>query len=194
MSGLRLGKSRRTGGAELQPVERHRSVAQAEAVVEKHAERDDQRAAVGERRLGAEETPQRRDNAAERAAQRHDAGERMNAMRRVAQQPVALARRFRDEAEFAGFQIFEAAVDKPRRRRARAGAPVGLVDDQAIDALQREIAEHAGAVDPAADHQHVRCGVAPQPGQRFVACRVGGLRHAERPLRQTGRSASTSSR
>jgi len=76
-------------------------------------------------------------------------------MRRVPQKQVALQSRLRDEAKLSSFEVFEAAVDKARGRRARPRPEVRLVDDEAIDALLAKVAEQSGAIDAGANDQDV---------------------------------------
>lgn len=97
-------------------------------------------------------------------------------MRRVLEQEVALKRRLRNQSELTRFQIFQAAVNEPRWCSARAGTKIGLVDDQAIDTLYREVAEQAGAVDARPDDQNVDIVLAEI---REALLQIGG--HAHRP-------------
>ncbi|KAG1273807.1 hypothetical protein G6F64_015273 [Rhizopus arrhizus] len=69
-------------------------------------------------------------------------------------------------------------MDHPRRRTAGAGRKVALVDDQAVHALQRQIAEHAHAIDAGA-HDHRREMPARQRGRTRIG--QGWRRHGARP-------------
>ena len=54
-------------------------------------------------------------------------------------------------------------MDHARRLRARARHEVGLVDEQAVDALERELAEQPAAVHPAPQDQDGDPGLVPEP-------------------------------
>ena len=84
----------------------------------------------------------------------------LHQMWRVAQKQVPLQRRLRDEAEFAGLEVLQPAVDQPRRCCARARPEIALVHDQAGQALFAQIAEQARPVDPRPEDQHVHIHVA----------------------------------
>ena len=50
-------------------------------------------------------------------------------------------------------------MDHARRRRAAGAAEVAALDEQHPHALQRQLAEHADAVDAAADDERLHLGV-----------------------------------
>ncbi len=62
-------------------------------------------------------------------------------MRRVSQQPVSLPEGLTHQPELRIFQIAEAAVNDTRHGGAGSGAKVGLVDQQGVDPLQRQLTE-----------------------------------------------------
>jgi len=185
--------------ADSDAMRRSHAAACAEQIVQDHPQFDDEESAIGEARAAAEDALNRREDATEITADRNGAGKGVDIVRRVLQKQIALMDRFRDQAELARLQIFEAAMDQPRRGRARAGAPVALVDEQAVDALQREVAEHAGPIDPPADDENLGARIVLQLRERGFATGARSLgahvespraRPALWPALQTGRKAS----
>ncbi len=90
-------------------------------------------------------------------------------MCRVAQQPVALARRLGNEAEFAVLQIAQPAMRHAGGGAAGARAAIFPIDDQAAHALQGKVAERGAAVDAAADDQYIHVGGLAEMGETFIA-------------------------
>ena len=82
-------------------------------IIQRQPHRDDRKAPVIQRRVDPQEPRGGTDDAAEIRPHRHDAGQSGDIMRRGLQQHVALGRGFADQPEFAGFQIFQAAVHQP---------------------------------------------------------------------------------
>ena len=72
---------------------------------------------------------------------------------------------FAHESNLAVLEIAQAAVDHARRRRAAGAAEVAALDQQHVDALQRQLAEDADAVDAAADDQRLHLGVRLELGE-----------------------------
>src|SRR5580704_8030017 len=185
-AGVVIGGNRNDGGidarkrapdaaANLDAMERRHAAPDAEEIVKDHAQFDDEESAISQIRVAAEEAANRRQNAAEIAADRDDARKGVHVVWRVLQKQIAFMDRFRYQAELARLQIFQAAVDQPRRGRARCSAPVALVDQQAVHALKREVAEHAGAIDPPANDENLSTRIALQLLERGFAIRVRGL-------------------
>ena len=73
-------------------------------------------------------------------------------MGRVGQQAVALPQGFAHQAELAVLQIPEPAVDHARGIGGRAGGEIGLVQQEAVDAVQGQLAKKSDAVDAAAEN------------------------------------------
>ena len=154
-----VGKTRARRGAELQAVARQHAAAAAEEIEQLHAEPGDDDAAIPQFGLTAEEAEDRRRNAAEPRTDRQHGLDGLDVVRRVAQQQVPLEGGLRHQPKFAGLEIFDAAMDEPRRRGAGAGAEVVAIDEEAADPLQRQIAKDAGAIDATAENDDVvACG------------------------------------
>lgn len=83
-------------------------------------------------------------------------------MRSDSEQPVALHDRFLDQAEFAVFEVADAAVDHVGGGAAGSLAVVAAFHEGNVNALQREVTESSYAVDAAAYHQHLCMRTAPQ--------------------------------
>ena len=113
---------------------------------------------TGEFRLVAQSTLERNlllRNAPEPRKDRDHRGQRAHQVGGIAQQQVAFQRGLRDQPQFAGFQVFDAAVDQARRRGGCAAAEIALVGDHAADALFAQVAEQPCTVDPRAQDQNV---------------------------------------
>ena len=94
-------------------------------------------------------------------------------MRRIGQQPVPLLQRFPHQLEFAIFQIAQPAMHHPRQCSARPRAIIVALDQQHVDALQRQLPEHADAVDAAADHQYLGLRTSCEPVENLFAIHSG---------------------
>ena len=79
-------------------------------------------------------------------------------MRRRAQQHFAFAQRLAHQAEFAVFEIAQAAMNELRRRRRGAGGEIVLLDQNDAEAAAGGVARDAGAVDAAADDGEIEVG------------------------------------
>lgn len=77
-------------------------------------------------------------------------------MRRVFQQAIALARRFRHELEFTIFEVAQTAMRHARRGSARALAEIRAVDEECGHAIQRELPHDRHAIDSTANDQDVK--------------------------------------
>jgi hypothetical protein len=64
--------------------------------------------------------------------------------------------RLAHEAELAVLEVAQPAVDHARRGRGGASGKIRLVHEQRVDAVERELAQEAGAIDAAAEDEHVR--------------------------------------
>ena len=71
------------------------------------------------------------------------------------EQDAALPVGLQHQAEVAGLQVAQAAVDQAAGARAGAGAEVVLLHQHRPESPHRRVAGHAGAGDAAADHQEV---------------------------------------
>ncbi|NRP87027.1 hypothetical protein GFPCMMHI_02947 [Ensifer adhaerens] len=142
-----------------EPVARHHSVARTEEIVERKPDLDEDGAAAsgsgGRARQRAKGCPY----AARPGEDRHECRQRFDAMRRVLQEQIALERRLRDQPEFAGFQIFQAAVNEARWRSTRSRAEIGFIDDEAVHALGAKVAKQPRAIDSSAEDDDVDISV-----------------------------------
>ena len=150
-------------------------------VVEHQADLDRQRAAAGRTARQAEEADRPVHHSGEQRVDRDRGRQRPYHMRRVGQQRVALAQRFPHQLELAVFQVAQPAMDHARRRGAAARAEVVALDQQHAQALQRQFAVHADAVDAAAHDDDVERAVAAHPVQVLLS--LFGHRSAVRRLR-----------
>ncbi len=94
-------------------VARHDPGFGAVEVVEREADLDEDGAAAARGGGGAGEGAQRCADALGPGEDRDQRRQGLDAVRRVAEQEVALEGRLGDEAEFAGLEVFQAAVDQP---------------------------------------------------------------------------------
>ncbi len=94
-------------------------------------------------------------------------------MRRVAKEPVALDKRFPHQAEFAVFEIAQSAMNHARQRGAGAGTEIVFLDEHDIDALQRQLAKHAEAVDAAAEDADVHLRALAEPVKNLFSVHDG---------------------
>ena len=132
---------------------RHWRVAAHEEIIEDQADLDDQRAAFGGFVQQAHEFQRCVEQSGEPAVDRDRCGQRLGQMRGIAQQAVALVKGFPHQAEFAIFQVTDAAVQHVRGGHTGSGAEVFFVHQQHINALQRQIAKSADAVDASPDDE-----------------------------------------
>ena len=86
---------------------------------------------------------------------RQDEFEAVDQVRRRLQQPLALVKRLRDQAEIVIFEIAQAAVNQLGRFRRRLTGEIALVDEQHRQAKQRRLARDRAAVDAAADDEEI---------------------------------------
>jgi len=85
----------------------------------------------------------------------HDEVQRVDKVRRVAQQQATLVQRLAHESDVALLQVAEAAVDE---LRASAGSPLGeiaLLHQRCLQPARRCVHRHAQAGRAAADDEHV---------------------------------------
>ena len=151
----------------------HRSAAAGERVVEAQAELDEEGAALaGPARAVGEEAERGVEEAGERREDRDRGLERLDVVRRDAQEPVALGHGLSHEPELAVLEVADAAVDHVRGRPRGALAVVAALDEGDVDALQREVAEGADAVDPAPDDEDGGAGRGPEGGGLRPGCWV----------------------
>ena len=87
--------------------------------------------------------------------QRDEERQQPHEVRRVAAQPLPLAQRLVHEAHVAVLQVAQAAVHELRALRRRAAGEVVPLDERGAQPAAGGIERHAGAGDPAADHEHV---------------------------------------
>ena len=105
--------------------------------------------------LRAEKRGDRRQRALEPGRHRNQRRQRRYAMRRVLQEKVAFPERLPHQVEFAVLQIAQPAMHHARQRRTRARAEIVALQKHHIDALQRQLAKRADAVDAAADDDDI---------------------------------------
>jgi hypothetical protein len=74
---------------------------------------------------------------------------------RQAEQDPSLPVGFEDQAEVAGLQVPETAVNQAAGARAGARAEIALVHQHRPESAHRRVAGHPGAGDAPADHQDV---------------------------------------
>jgi hypothetical protein len=101
--------------------------------------------------------------------------QRLHEIRVHAQQQVALATGFARDREVAVREVAQAAVHHLRRTTRGARREVVALDEQRPQPARRRVAQHAGADDAAADHQHVH--------PVALGARERGASLAERPRR-----------
>ena len=87
--------------------------------------------------------------------QRDEERQQPHEVRRVAAEPLPLAQRLVHEPHVAVLQVAQAAVHQLRALRRRAAGEVVPLDERGAQAAAGGIERHAGAGDPAADHEHV---------------------------------------
>ncbi len=137
-----------------------------EPIVDQQADAHDEGTA---RRWSPRQTQkvQRRVEQARKAPkQGHGRRQRLNVMRRIAQQTVAFQQRLAHQTKLAVFQVAQAAMHHVRGRRAGAGAEIALVHQQHAQTLQRQLAKDGDAVHARADDQDVDVRPLPQRLQR----------------------------
>src|SRR5262249_8934691 len=86
---------------------------------------------------------------------RDQEGQDPNEVRSVAQGDLALGQPLVDEADLALLQVSEPTVPELRARRRRARGEIVPLDQGGAQAPGRGVERHAGAGDPAPDHEHV---------------------------------------
>ena len=87
--------------------------------------------------------------------QRKHEGQGPDQVGRDAEQDAPLPVGLQHQAQVAGLQIAQAAVDQAAGPRAGAGAEVVLVHQDHPESPHRRVAGHSGAGDAPADHQDV---------------------------------------
>src|SRR5215208_4770262 len=122
-----------------------------------------------------------------RAGERKDEFQRLYNVRRRAQKPLPLGKRFPHELELVRLQIAKAAVDELAARRRRMAGKIVLLDQQNRKAAPRRVARDSNAVDAAPDNQQVefRLGqAAPSVGREIPLNKTSTIRLA--PASQCG--------
>ena len=157
--GVQRRPQRERRASEAEPVSWHRGFAAGQKVVKRQAGLDEQRASISRFCGPPQQIADGRNHAGRPIENRNRRGKRLDAVRRVAQQPVSLPERLPHQAEFRVLQIPETAVNHARHGGARPGAEIGFVDQQGVDSLQRQLAQQADAVDAAAYDQDGDVGV-----------------------------------
>ena len=134
------GGERPVGGARslsAQPAPRRQPLVVAQRVVERQADAH----------------LQRRSEAA--AEERDQELERLDQVRRDAEQRLSLAEVETNEAEVQHLEIAQPAMDDPRRRRSRPAAEVLLLDQRHAQAAQCRVAGDPAPDNAAADDRHI---------------------------------------
>ena len=107
---------------------------------------------------------------------RQEEREDLDEVRGVVAQPLALAERLVDEADVAGLEVADAAVDQLGALRRRPGGEVVGLDEGRAQASRGRVEGDSGAGDAAADDQHVEVlggqPARPSPPDRTVARRA----------------------
>ena len=96
-------------------------------------------------------------------AVRHHEAHRPHDMRRGAQQHFTLGQGLPHQAELEVFQVAQAAMNQLGGRRRRVRGQVVLLAQGHAQAAPGRVARDAGAVDAAADHQHVAIDILTAP-------------------------------
>ncbi len=106
-------------------------------------------------------------------------------MRSVAQEAATFVQCFVDELEIAVFQVTQTAVNELRRKTARAGSEITLVDQGDAQAAQHGIERDAGTGDAAAENEQIENSVRERFRRPFhthsPARPVSSLTHAAAP-------------
>src|SRR6185437_9987220 len=122
--------------------------------VELRAERLRQRHPAAETIVEEESGADHPGGAQVRLVRQHE-HQRLDDVRRGAQQHLALGKRFRDEAKLVMLEVAQAAVDQLGARRRRVRGEIVLFDEQHRQSAPGSVARDARAVDAAADHEQV---------------------------------------
>ena len=94
--------------------------------------------------------------------------QRLDDVRRGAQQHLALRQRFADEPEFVVLEVAQPAVDQLRAPRRRVRGEIVLLDQQNRESAPGGVARDARAVDAAADDEQVVEVASPWGGARIL--------------------------
>ena len=94
-------------------------------------------------------------------------------MRRDLQQCVPFPHRLLDQAEFAVFQVADAAVDHVRGGTRGTLAVVAALHQRHVDALQRQVAKGRHSIDATAHDEHLGSGPGAQCRQLGSVGRCG---------------------
>src|SRR5690242_20522584 len=79
-----------------------------------------------------------------------------NQMRRLRQQPFALAQRLTHQADLSMFKVAQPAVNDSSRSARCAGGKIVLLNQQCAFAPLRTLARNGNAVDAATNYQNVK--------------------------------------
>ena len=131
----------------------HSALRARQEIIKRQADFDDQRPALARPIQQVGKLERRVEQTGKPAKNRHGRAQRFGVMGRVLQHEVALAQRFIHQPEFAVLQITNAAMQHVGGAGAGAAAEVAAFHQQDVDALQRQIAEGADAIDAAAYYQ-----------------------------------------
>ena len=133
---------------------RQRGLAAGQKVVPRETGLDEEGSPIA--RLGgpSQHVAYGRDNSRYPAENGNGRAQRLDVVGSVSQQPVSLLQGLAHQPEFRVLQVAQPAMNDARHGGAGPGAEVGLLDQQDIDSLQRQLRQQTNAVDAPAHYQN----------------------------------------
>ncbi len=175
-------KSRERGKglpAAVEPVPRHSAACPGESVIQGETDFDQERAPLAWFALPmSQETDGCGEHSGESTEDRDGGLQRLDIVGSQFQQGVTLHDRFADQAELAVLQVADSTVDHMRGRSGGTLAVVAALHEGHVHTLKRKVTEGPGAVDAAANDQHLCLGIVfelPDRRSCAVVCVVVGI-------------------